>query len=60
MFCIPLIALAPLQPPEALQELVLVLDQFRELELPAVMVSDDALRDTAGVAGAVPLPLLSL
>ncbi len=60
MLCEPLVDFEPLQLPEAVQELMFVPDQLSVAELPAATVNGDALRDTVGLAGAVPLPSVSL
>jgi len=50
---VPLVASAPLQPPEALQEVALVELQVRVAAAPLVTVVGDAVIDAVGAGGAV-------
>ena len=51
VLCVPLVALVPLQPPEAVQEVVFVLDQVSVAEPPEVTEAGEAVRVTVGCGG---------
>ena len=51
VLCVPLVALVPLQPPEAVQEVAPVEDQVSVAEPPEVTEAGEAVRVTVGAGG---------